>query len=200
MGKHLLLPAAASALLLTTLLSSAQVIPGERFGVPVEKDLPGVISDSSSLIATLGDAAGNTLYVISHKRTVAGPGFTVVNEVARQWIMVSGRGTPLGKRTFRFDQSGFPSDVVFFSRQRILARTDSGNGVFIEAFRPTGTDLEPEGLAVGLEIESGSGSGKVASESLQRQPQRFFDIVVSDGGKVTSIRRFDSKKVRPELP
>lgn len=189
-----------SILLLTAIVSSAQETPGQRFIVPVDTDLPDVNSDVSSLAATFGDAAGNTLYVVSHKQIVAVPGFSVDTEVARQWIMVSGRGQPLGKRTFLANLSGFPSDIVFFSRRRILARTDSGNGVFIEAFRPTGIDLEPEGLAVGLEIAGGSGDGALASASLQRQPQRFFDVVVSSGGKVTSIRRFDSKKVKPELP
>jgi hypothetical protein len=159
-------------------------------------DPQGVTSSESSLIATFGDAAGTTLYVISYTQVTAGPGFSVSNEVARQWIVVSGRGAILGTRTF-ISGSNFPTDIISFSRRRILARVDSGNGVFVEAFRPVENELVSEGLA--LELELDTEVGEVARESQQRPPQRFFDVVVSSNGKVTNIRRFDTKRVRPVL-
>ncbi len=189
-----LLAAISAALIFTSAFSFAQQPPAQRYDLSIPE--PEIVTNSgvSRLIATFGDAAGNTLYIISHTQVIAGPGFSVDTELAHQWVMVSGLGTILAARTFPRG-SDFPTDIISFSRRRILARVGSGNSVFIEAFRPQAGELVSEGLALELALETEI--GEVARESQQRPPQRFFDVVISNSGKVTNIRRFDTTKVKP---
>jgi hypothetical protein len=176
----------------TLATSAAQVF---TVNVPTP-DTNIINSDSSRLVNTVGDVAGNSLFIFDHSRTVNIVGSPFSEYAGTQWVLVSGRGQILGARDFR-SGSGIPIKIVFFSSRRILAQVDSGNGVFVEAFRPVNSQLVSEGLAVQMLLNNSV--GEVTRETRQKPPEKFFDVAVSTNGKVTTIQRFDATRVRPLL-
>jgi hypothetical protein len=175
-----LLPLAACCGLLLGLGHQAQA---QVFDVDIPPTTV-INSDASSLRNTLGDAAGNTLYVVDHRLGGQLSG--------QQWVLVSGKGAILASREFG-SGSAFPIRIAFFSSRRILAQVDSGNGVFVEGFRPVDGQLESEGILVALpEVV-----GDVTGEAANKLPAKFFDVSISTNGKLTSIQRFDVTKLRP---
>ncbi len=188
----------ASLLLLAgavgVLLGLGHQAQAQVFTVDIPPVDPVVINgDSSSLHNTLGDAAGNTLYVVEYHRTVdLGGGVTDRVVAGMQWVLVSRKGQIVATRDFG-SGSGFPEREVFFSVRRILAQVDSGNGVFVEGFRPVAGRLESEGVLVALD----GVTGRVTRQATQKPPERFFDVEISTDGMLTSIQRFDVRKLRP---
>jgi hypothetical protein len=54
--------------------------------------------------------------------------------------LVFAKGTVLASKFFQNFGSGTVIKIVSFTRQRLLAQVDEGNGVVIRAFRPEGGD------------------------------------------------------------
>ena len=149
------------------------------------------LSDASEVVATFGDAAGNTLFVIKYTKNNG------QDHPYDLWIMVDGRGRRLAEKFFFPRESDYPAEVLKFSRKRILARVDSGNGVFIDAFRPDGVEFVREGSMLANEAGFEGGEAySLLSYTAQKPPRRFFDAVLKRGDKVARIRRFNANQLQ----
>lgn len=184
------LPAALGLLLAMTISSFAQV-----FSVPLRTPEPaGSPTDASELIETFGDPAGNTLYIVRYTNS-AGAGFNA--NPYDLWMLVSSKGIPLASKFFQNSGSGTVIKIVSFTRQRILAQVDEGNGVVIEAFRPEGGDFVSEGIVLEDDVQGLASGADVESYSVQKPPRKFLDVGFKSGNKVFQIRRYDITKLKP---
>lgn len=176
-------------LLATALSSFSQV-----FIVPLPPEPVGPTTDSSELIETLGDPAGNTLYVVRYTNSVA-PGLG--QNPYDLWLLVSAKGTVLASKFFDNTGSGTVMGIVSFSLQRILAQVDEGNGVVIEAFRPESGEFVSEGFVLNEDIGGAASGADVESYSLQKPPRKFLDVGFKSNNKVFQIRRYAITKSKP---
>ena len=188
--KKRFLPAFFGLLLVTLTSSFAQV-----FSIPLLTPEPvGSPTDASELIETFGDPAGNTLYVVKYTNS-AGSGFTA--NPYDLWLLVSSKGTVLASKFFQNFGSGTVIKIVSFTRQRILAQVDEGNGVVIQAFRPEGSDFVSEGIVLEDDVQGSASGVDVESSSVQKPPRKFLDVGFKSGNKVFQIRRYDITKLKP---
>ena len=189
------LPAALGLLLATSISSFSQVfvVPLPPEPVPPGPST-GPLTDASELIETFGDPAGNTLFVVKYTNS-AGSGFTA--NPYDLWLLVSAKGTVLASKFFQNFGSGTVIKIVSFTRQRILAQVDDGNGVVIEAFRPEGGDFVSEGIVLEDDVQGSASGADVESYSVQKPPRKFLDVGFKFGNKVFQIRRYDTTKLKP---
>lgn len=191
------LPAIFGLLLATTMSSFAQVfvVP-----LPPEPVPPGPstvpAADASELIETVGDPAGNTLYVIRYTNSTAAVSGLPENPYDL-WVLVSAKGQVVAQRFFDNFGSGTIMRIISFSRQRVLAQVDNGSGIVIEAFRPEGRDFVSEGFVLREDIGGAASDADVKAHSLQKPPRKFLDVGFKSGRKVFQIRRFDVTKLKP---
>jgi|GEM_PF-3118946 len=190
------LPAALCLLLATTASSFSQVF---IVSLPPEPVPPGPstgpLTDSSELVEVFGDPAGNTLFIIRYLNS-AGLGFAA--NPYDLWFLVSSKGDILASKFFQNQGSGKVIDIVSFSRQRVLAQVDEGNGVVIEAFRPEGGEFVSEGIVLEEDLDGAAFGAEVESYSVQKPQRKFLDVGFKGGGnKIFQIRRFDITKLKP---
>jgi len=177
-------------LLATALSSFSQV-----FIVPLPPEPAGSTTDGSELIETLGDPAGNTLYVIRYSNSLAA-GLVTANPYDLL-LLVSAKGTVLASRFFDNTGSGTLIGVVSFSLRRVLAQTDDSNGIAIQAFRPSGGQFVSDGFVLREDIEGAAAGADVESYAVQKPPRRFLDVGFKSNGKIFQIRRYDTTKLKP---
>jgi len=189
------LPAAFGLLLATTISSFSQVfvVPLPPEPVPPGPST-GPLTDASELIETFGDPAGNTLYVVKYTNS-AGAGSSA--NPYDLWLLVSSKGAVLANKFFENSGSGTVIKIVSFTRQRILAQVDEGNGIVIEAFRPEGGDFVSEGIVLEDDVEGSASGADVESYSVQKPPRKFLDVGFKSGSKIFQIHRYDITKLKP---
>jgi len=184
------LPAFLGLLLVTLTSSFAQV-----FIVPLPPEPAGSTTDGSELIETLGDPAGNTLYVIRYSNSLAA-GQVTANPYDLL-LLVSAKGTVLASKFF--DNTGTRTliGIVSFSLRRVLAQVDESGGIAIEAFRPAGGNFVSEGFVLEDDVQGLASGADVESYSVQKPPRKFLDVGFKTGNKVFQIRRYDITKLKP---
>lgn len=178
-------------LLLATALSSFSQV----FIVPLPPEPVGPTTDSSELIETLGDPAGNTLYVIRYRNSLAAG--LVSENPYDLLLLVSAKGTVLASKFFDNTGTGTLMGIVSFSRQQILAQVDESSGVAIESFRPEGGELVSEGIVLEENVGGTASGAEVESYAVQKPPRKFLDVGFKSGGKVFQIRRYDIGRLNP---
>lgn len=185
-------------LLITLAPSFAQevfVIPLPPEPVPLVPSTSPV-TDASELIETVGDPAGNTLYVIRYTNSTSAVSGLLDNPYDLL-LLVSAKGDVVAQRFFDNSGSGRFIRIISFTRQRILAEVDQGNGIEVEAFRPEAGDFVSEGFVLREDIGGAASDADVKAHSVQKPPRKFLDVGFKSNGKVFQIRRFDVTKLKP---
>ncbi len=148
-------------------------------------------ANSSSLAKRIGDATGNTLYIIDHSLTRTNPGTqftpptTFSTSEGRQLLLVKSNGQLLAGGDFPFPAATI---VHSFGLKRLLVQNNSAQ---IEEIKPVQGRLTPTGvvlLAAGRSFES---------QDPDNLSSRFIDAVSKTNGKVSRIERFNVSTLIP---
>jgi len=148
-------------------------------------------ANASSLAKRIGDAAGNTLYIIEHSLTQTIPGTqftpstTFSTSVGRQLLLLKSSGQLLASGDFPFPAATI---VRSFGIKRLLVQNNSAQ---IEEIKPVQGTLTPTGvvlLAAGRSFES---------QDPDNLSNRFIDAVSKTNDKVFRIERFNVSTLIP---
>ena len=142
-------------------------------------------ADSSSLFERIGDAAGNTLYIINHSSTQTSPGAPSSALVGRQLLLVKSNGQLLASGDFPFPAATI---VHSFGLARLLVQNNSSQ---IEEIKPVRGTLTSTGIVL-------QAAGRLfVSKDPDRLSNRFIDAVSKTNGKVSRIERFKLSTLIP---
>jgi hypothetical protein len=142
-------------------------------------------ANASSLAKRIGDATGNTLYIIDHSLTQTSPGAPSSALVGRQLLLVKSNGQLIASGDFPFPAATI---VRSFGLKRLLVQNNSAQ---IEEIKPVQGTLTPTGvvlLAAGRSFES---------QDPDNLSSRFIDAVSKTNGKVSRIERFNVSTLIP---
>lgn len=173
----------ATSMVLASVVAAQEARP--VFGVTVpDSTLPD--SQSSSLNSRIGDAAGNTLYIIDHFST---PANIIVGAipVGKQLLLVSSTGKLIGSADLPFPAAAI---VHFFSTRRMLLQNNSGT---VEEFRPVNGRL----ISTGVVLSANGRSFHSQDPDILGRGRKFIDAVSSTNGKIALIERFTVSKLSP---
>jgi len=148
-------------------------------------------ANASSLAKRIGDATGNTLYIIDHSLTQTIPGTqftpatTFSTPVGKQLLLVKSNGQLLARGDFPFPAATI---VRSFGLKRLLVQNNSAQ---IEEIKPIQETLTSTGVvleAAGRTFES---------QDTDNLSSRFIDAVSKTNNKVVRIERFNVSTLIP---